>query len=180
MADVMTEKQDNALPLPEGLEEQVLASITETYASICGNSPEIETCSPDLWKQEAVVSIISLVGEVPLTMLLHFPRDTSVKFSEVFSGMEFDFHSNDMNDLIGELANIIAGDTKARLETIGVNSALSLPTVVKGSHVQIAFRDQVLIGEVNYKSVEGNFQVRLATARQSNMFGTSMPGGDAG
>jgi len=91
--------------------------------------------------------------------------------------MEFEFESSDMNDLIGELVNIIAGDTKARLETIGVNTALSLPTVVKGTHVQIAFRDQVLLEEVNYRSTEGNFQVRLATARQSSMFGTTMPGG---
>ncbi|MCP4546227.1 MAG: chemotaxis protein CheX [bacterium] len=175
MTDTMTEAQETVI-LPEDVISRVFDSVSETYGSMCECTPEKVECPPEVWLQDAVVGIISLVGPLPLTMLLHFPKDTAVKFSEAFAGMEFEFESADMNDLIGELANIIAGDTKARLEEVNMITALSLPTVVKGMHVQIAFRDQVVIEEVNFKTAQGHFQVRLAAAKQLEKFSTLMPG----
>jgi len=177
MTDTMTETQEvDRKMIAEDVTRRVFDSVSETYASMCEGTPEREECPPEVWLQDAVVGIISLVGPVPLTMLLHFPKETAVKFSEAFAGMEFEFESADMNDLIGELANIIAGDTKARLEEINLVTALSLPTVVKGRHVQIAFRDQVVIEEVNFKTNQGYFQVRLAASKQLDKFSTLMPG----
>jgi len=46
------------------------------------------------------------------------------------------FESSDMGDAIGELANVIAGSVKARLDQRGAKANISLPTVLRGSAVE--------------------------------------------
>ena len=171
---VNEECSSNEIMSPD-LVNHVFDSVQETYASMCSNTPVGVRGKPEEKDEEAVLSIISLVGKNPITMLLYFPRETACKFSEAFAGMELEYDSSDMNDLIGELANIIAGDTKARLDGAGFEVHLSLPTVIKGRSVKVAFRDPTAIEDCTYTSEQGPFMVRLAVSGSSN-FNTPMPG----
>ncbi len=174
MSSELLEAERTDLNVCKEVAATLCRALTGTYASICGGTPEpVEDWAPS---SEQVVGLISLVGESPLSLLISLPRETAVAVSEKFAGFEFDFGSEDMNDLVGELANIIAGDAKARLLKIGIETKLSLPTVVSGQNVKFNFSDQS--GEYHYAftTEEGplGFQVVVANAGDLK---TQMPGG---
>jgi CheY-specific phosphatase CheX len=43
----------------------------------------------------------------------------------------------EVNDVVGELSNMIGGNFKSRLNDAGFSCSLSVPTVVRGDHLQI-------------------------------------------
>jgi chemotaxis protein CheX len=157
--------------------EQVATTLCEalsaTYASICGAAPDpVDDWTPS---SEQVVGLISLVGTPPLSLLISLPKDTAVAVSEKFAGFEFEFDSEDMNDLVGELANIIAGDAKSRLLKIGIETTLSLPTVVSGRDVKFNFHEQSGEYRFAYQAEEGPFGFQVVVANAGDLK-TRMPG----
>ncbi len=159
----------------EGIEqdcsEQVVKALCEalsaTYASICGTTPEIrDDWSPPV---EQVVGLISLVGTPTLSLLISLPQETAEAVSEKFAGFEFEFNSEDMNDLVGELANIVAGDAKSRLLKLGIETTLSLPTVVSGKNVKFNFSEQSAEYRIAYSAAEGPFGFQVVVASASEL-----------
>jgi CheY-specific phosphatase CheX len=86
---------------------------------------------------EVVIAIISLVGQVEWSVFIGLPRATASALAAKFAGFEIPFESPDMGDAVGELANIIAGDVKARLDSRGVKADISLPTVIRAQDIHV-------------------------------------------
>ncbi len=142
-------------------------AMTGTYASICGANPEpIDNVEGS---EEQVVALISLAGEPPLSLMIMLPRETAVKVSEKFAGFEFEFDSEDMNDLVGELSNIMAGDAKSRLLALGIETTLSLPTVIRGKDVRFNFNEQAEVYKSTYRSEEGHFSFQVVVANPEQL-----------
>jgi len=99
--------------------------------------PQGDGSEADISGDGAVVAVISLVGDVEWSIHLGLPRDTAIGVTSQFFGFEIPFDSDDMGDAVGELANIIAGDVKAKLDTRGLKVELSLPSVVRGEHMEL-------------------------------------------
>lgn len=165
---------------PAGLPAKLLAaaeeSLTRTYLSICGEPPRREDGRVLPRDQYAVSGMISFVGDIDWAMVLCLPRTMAVALSERFMGQAIDFDSTDMNDLAGELANIVAGDVKARLGDVGIDVDLSLPTVVKGRNVEVFFSDEVETVHLVFRAPEGDFAMTLATPAAVSIAGE--PGED--
>ncbi len=149
----------------------IIESVVETYAAICENTPQVAAAGQEMTKNNLCIGIISLVGRAPILLSLAFPEDTAVNVSEKFLGNRVAFDSLDMSDLVGELCNVIAGDTKARLEGVGVAAELSLPSVVRGDSLELLFGDQVDSAEETMTSDEGLFKIRIAIANELGEFG---------
>ncbi len=77
-----------------------------------------------------VSAIIGFSGAVTGTIVLSFPADLACKIASSFAGLEVDLKHPDLTDALGELANMVAGNAKAKLE--GEDIRLSLPNVVIG------------------------------------------------
>ncbi len=77
------------------------------------------------------------MGDVEWSLWLGFPAATAIGLTEEFAGGELALDSPDMADAIGELANMIAGDTKTRLHEMGTAVQLSLPSVVSGNKLRV-------------------------------------------
>lgn len=88
-------------------------------------------------KTEGLIGIISIVGDISWSITLGLPRNTIVSLGPKFAGFEIHYSSDDMGDLVGELTNIVAGDILARLDAIGVSANMSLPTVARGSDLEL-------------------------------------------
>ncbi len=148
-------------------------ALSDTYASICGAAPQ----AMEIWTSpsEQVVGLISLVAESPLSLLISLPQKTAVAVSEKFAGFEFEFDSEDMNDLVGELANIVAGDAKSRLLKMGIETKLSLPTVVSGRDVKFNFSDQSSKYSYAFMAEEGPLRFQVVVANADDLI-TQMPG----
>jgi len=170
------ERRESAPSLPTSLIETAEASLRETYASICGEAPRRGGDGDLPVNQSAVSGMISFVGDVDWAMVLCLPRTMAVALSERFMGHAIDFESSDMNDLAGELANIVAGDVKARLGELGIDVDLSLPTVVKGHGVEVFFSDEVQTVALRFRAPEGDFSMTLATPAALSLSAQSMEG----
>ncbi len=93
-------------------------------------------------KDEVVISgIIGLAGAYKGNIALHFSKNIALKSISAMMGMDCDELTEEMNDAIGEIANIVAGGTKTELATQDVSFDLSLPTVISGNNYSIAFND---------------------------------------
>ncbi len=84
-------------------------------------------------RQTADVSaVIGLSGDAVGSVALCFPMGSAVKTAGKFAGIEMTQDHEDFADALGELANMIAGGAKAKLE--GLNVSVSLPNVVVGKN----------------------------------------------
>ena len=154
--------------------ECFFAAAVETLNTACSMEavaqPDSGQCPPT--GANSIIAVISLVGDVEWSLTLGFPKETAEAVAQKFTGFSVPFDSGDMGDAIGELANVIAGSVKSKLDQRGAKANISLPTVLRGSAVETVNmqRVQAICQEVQTPSgamwlalVEGN---RLVATRQ--------------
>lgn len=142
-------------------------ALTSTLTSICGDEPEDkELHSGKDDRFHGIIGVISLVGEKEsLSLMLGFPKETAIHFSKIFAGFEIEYESEDMTDVIGELANIVAGDAVARLDAAGLRVELSLPTVARGSDMSMMTSHDIASSIMNFELPSGQFWMKLAVGK---------------
>jgi chemotaxis protein CheX len=82
-----------------------------------------------------VSAIIAFTGEIQGHLALCYPLRTALKVASAFADCEITQHHPDFADALGELANMVAGNAKARLPGLHVN--ISLPHMVAGRNLQL-------------------------------------------
>jgi chemotaxis protein CheX len=121
--------------------------------------------APDksLWQEGAVLALISLVGDVELSIWLGFPAAVASGSTKAFIGVEIDFEEvEDIADAVGEVANMVAGDVKASLSAHGIKTVISLPNVITGKEIRILSSGDNPRQETRFKSQWGDFWVQVA------------------
>lgn len=115
-----------------------------------------------------VVGCVGFAGDVVGNICIHVPNHFARVMTAAMLGMEVDEVEDDeeINDVIGEVSNMVGGDMKSKLCDAGFPCVLSIPNVTSGSdfkieskgwmrHEKIAFlnQDQLSFVEVFIKSV---------------------------
>jgi CheY-specific phosphatase CheX len=115
-----------------------------------------------------VVGCVGFAGDVIGNICVHVPKQFARVMTAAMLGMEVDEVEDDeeINDVIGEVSNMVGGDMKSKLCDAGFPCVLSIPNVTSGSdfkieskgwmrHEKIAFQmqDQLSMVEVFIKSV---------------------------
>jgi CheY-specific phosphatase CheX len=159
-----------AVSFPTPLEDAVRHGIRTTFSSICGAEPVLLEGTDFPTLGPAMIGAISFVGDVAWSYSLVFPRETAVLLARQFAGFDIAFDSPDMGDVVGELANVLAGDVVANLEARRIKAQMSLPTITRGSKLEVMVSSGALTGLVNYVSCQGPFSVRLLAARPVRSF----------
>lgn len=90
-------------------------------------------------QETQVIGMVGLAGAVTGVVCLRVPEHFSTYLTRTMTGMEPEdpLTEADINDVIGELANIIAGKLKSCFRTEGRACSLSLPTIVRGNHIDL-------------------------------------------
>ncbi len=130
-------KYSNKAVLPEELVDCVKFSITSVFQKSFQNSPTFQ--KEDTQTQEigdGIVGIISYTGDITWIMMMSFPKDCATRLFARFAGFELDYDSPDMGDVVGEMANILAGNIVGCLQERGIKCAMSLPTLIRGFNVE--------------------------------------------
>jgi len=107
-----------------------------------------------------VSAVIGLSGDVVGCVVLSLPLQTACNTASRFAGIDMDQTHEDFTDALGELANMVAGHAKSKLE--GLSVSISLPSVIIGrDHVvsQSRQRPRLLLP---CESDLGPFQVEVA------------------
>jgi CheY-specific phosphatase CheX len=153
----------------------VKQALEKTFATICGEKPIERVNGQPIGSGPYVVGIISFFGDVPwsLSWILH--QDTAPAVMQKFVGMEIAFDDPDMGDAVGELVNVLAGDVVAQLEQRGVKAQMSLPTVARGSPLELIPDKGAAAVELGYTSPQGDFWLRI-TAPKPSQFRARVPG----
>uniref|UniRef100_A0A7C4MMW9 Chemotaxis protein CheX n=1 Tax=Desulfatirhabdium butyrativorans TaxID=340467 RepID=A0A7C4MMW9_9BACT len=86
-----------------------------------------------------VVGSVGFAGDVMGSIYIHVPGSFAKEMAAAMLGMEPDEIEDDdeVNDVIGEVSNMIGGDLKSRLCDAGFPCQLSIPNITRGTDFQI-------------------------------------------
>ena len=142
-------------------------STISTFGAFCGSEPTFDGDFETADDGGSVQGIIAVVGDLSWSVTIGFPPETATTLAEKFSGFEIPFQSDDMTDVVGELANVLAGDIVAKLEGIGVRVQMSLPSVARGQHFSMAHPGSALAARMRFGLPQGTMWVELAVPKRA-------------
>ncbi len=114
--------------VPSVVIEVVKAAMESSLGGICKAKAKATASEPQ--SHSCVVGMISFVGGINWTFSLILPEPTAPKMALMFAGFEVPYSSQDMGDVVGELANVVAGDIVANAPATVENFFL-VPKVVE-------------------------------------------------
>lgn len=150
--------------VPAILIEATNRSIVQTFDKMFGNT-SVEIAGDMLRESEGVVGLISFVGDITWSLAMIFPQMDAINLAHKFAGFEIEYESADMGDVVGEIANVLAGVICGHLEDTGINTQMSLPTVTRGRQVELLLGGHLLAKRLTVTTESGNFDVRLIVSK---------------
>lgn len=85
----------------------------------------------------SITGMVGLAGKYTGMLSIHCPKPLAMKITSNMLGMEVDEVGDDVNDALGEIANMLGGYVKQILSTGGLDISLSIPTVISGEEYTI-------------------------------------------
>jgi len=120
-------------------EDDVRASIAEITKGVFSTMVMLDvTDEPPLTEpvkcfHETLTSMVGLAGSYSGILAVHAPKSLALRITSNMLGMEVSEIDEDVNDAMGEIANMIGGDVKHIFSPKGADINLSIPTVIYGS-----------------------------------------------
>ena len=142
--------------VPEAAEKSVVQAIVDTMGSICGASPKLSS-SADAPAGACVVGTTSVTGDLQLSVSLRLPTDAASAVAKKLVGVPIAADTEAMEDVVGELANLLGGEIALQLEKAGFNVKMELPSVSRNFTSNPP-------GQVKHMSIEseqGNYWVTI-------------------
>lgn len=160
---MLAEKLKGVDYIPEEILDMVKKSVIDTFASITGENASYVEAGEEKGSLNGIIGNIAVFNpDHTLSLMLAIPKETAVKLSEIFIGMELPFESDDMGDLIGEISNILAGDVAANIEKVGFRGQSSLPTAARGSDLTLFMPNKPPTKKMKFTASAGEFWLTMA------------------
>ncbi len=142
-----------------------IASTTFVFKTMLGWEIEVQASERDDEFQPGhdVTGVIGLAGSIEGTLVVSLDKEVAFASAEAFIGERPTTINSDVLDLVGELANMIGGGAKDRLDLPGV--VLGLPTTVSGKDYRISFKPDVEIETVQFQTPSGPLTILIAMRR---------------
>jgi chemotaxis protein CheX len=83
--------------------------------------------------KECLTAMVGLAGTYNGLVSVHIPWHLAISFTSLMLGMEVTEIDDDVNDAMGEIANMVAGSFKQHLSKGGSDVQLSTPSIVNGA-----------------------------------------------
>ena len=80
----------------------------------------------------SITGMVGFAGTYSGVISIHCPVDLALKITSNMLGIDCDEVNDDLNDAIGEIANMLGGSVKQVLSKGGLDVKLSIPTVISG------------------------------------------------
>jgi chemotaxis protein CheX len=107
-----------------------------------------------------VSAIIGYTGNATGSVSLCFSKQSATKVASKFADMELTFEDSvELGDALGELANMVAGQAKAKLPADSVS--ISLPRVVMGHDLVVVTSRRAPVVQLQCDSNVGRFTVEV-------------------
>lgn len=116
------------------LSEKIVASTKEIFSTMV--MMEVSVSSKEVGEHrilsDSITGIIGLAGTHKGVLAIHMPNSVAMAITGSFLGMEVTEIGEDVEDAIGELANILGGNVKSILSERGRDIELSMPSTISG------------------------------------------------
>ena len=80
----------------------------------------------------SITGMVGMAGTYTGILSIHCPQPLAMAITSNMLGMEVDEIGEDVNDAVGEIANMLGGHVKQLLSKGGLDLNLSIPTVISG------------------------------------------------
>lgn len=90
--------------------------------------------------KQSITGMVGLAGTHKGVLAVHFPKQIALDVTSSFLGMDVGEINEDVQDAIGEIANMLGGNLKTILSDRGRDIQLSLPSTISGD--EYAFSSQ--------------------------------------
>ena len=157
--------------MPSVLTDVSRDSILSIFNTIFGAEPKFEGGENGKSLGDGVVGIISFMGDVNYIIMLALPKDSAIAMASKFCGYNIDYDSPDMGDVVGELANVLAGDIVARMSKEDFKVTMSLPTIMRGHDVEPLLPRGLPLEKLSFSMAEGHFMLKVAGAKSGELVG---------
>ncbi len=139
-----------------------IASTKAVFATMLGWEVEVQSTEivDEFRTGHDVTGIIGFAGSIKGTIVISVDKEVAFAAAEAFIGERPATINNDILDLVGELANMIGGGAKERLDLPGI--VLGLPTTASGCNYKVSFNPEADIETVRFQSPSGDLTVQIA------------------
>jgi chemotaxis protein CheX len=116
------------------ISDKIIESAKEIFSSMVmmeiAVNGELTENSPAL--HESISGVIGLAGTHKGVLAIHIPNKVAMAITSAFLGMDVEEINEDVEDAVGELANMLGGNVKSILSEKGRDISLSLPSTITG------------------------------------------------
>lgn len=106
-----------------------------------------------------ISGIISFSGAIQGSAVISLDKDVALAITETLLGSRPSEIDDDVRDMVGELANMIGGNSKERISNSLIN--LGLPTVITGRGHQVSFEPGAKVERLFFRSEWGPVAIEL-------------------
>jgi chemotaxis protein CheX len=145
------------------LREKIIESAKEIFSSMLmmeiTAGEDVNTESLPL--TDSISGVIGLAGTHKGVLAIHLPHKVAIAITSSFLGMDVDEMNSDVEDAVGELANMLGGNVKSILSEKGRDINLSLPTTISGKHYDYQPNKDAERIHISFACEPGDFSVEL-------------------
>jgi chemotaxis protein CheX len=126
------------------LKSSVGNAINEVFETMLSMEVEISDAhSQSPIEGNRIVGSVSFAGELVGSVCIHVPNVLARMMTAAILSMQVDEiqGQEEVNDVIGEVSNMIGGGLKSRFCDSGLNCELSIPSITSGTDFKIESRD---------------------------------------
>ena len=119
-------------------ENQVAAFVTDATKEVFSTMVMMEVTDEFPLKEPvsrfkcSITGMVGFAGTYSGVISIHCPVALALKITSNMLGIDCDEVNDDLNDAIGEIANMLGGSVKQVLSKGGLDVKLSIPTVISG------------------------------------------------
>lgn len=146
-----------------GLTEKVVESAKEIFTSMVMMDIQMEgePVTELATLENSITGVIGLTGTHKGVLAIHIPDAVAMAITGNFLGMEVEEVNEDVEDAVGELANMLGGNVKSILSEKGRDIDLSLPTTVRGVAYTFEPTKEVERFVIPFSSDSGSFWIEM-------------------
>ena len=145
------------------LKDKIIEVATEIFSSmvIMDISVEEEDLHDSGNLHDTITGLIGLAGTYKGVLAIHIPHPVAMAITGNFLGMEVSEINEEVEDAVGELANMLGGSVKMVLAENGRDIDLSLPSTISGASYTFQPSKDVEKVVVRFGTPSGPFLVEL-------------------
>ena len=145
------------------IREKIISSAIEIFTSMVMMDISVSEAEFDSKGklENSITGVIGLAGVQKGVLAIHVPYPVAFAITGNFLGIEINEINEDVEDAIGEIANMLGGNVKSILSENGKDIELSLPSTISGSEYgfqPVKAAEEILI---TFNSDKGNFVIEL-------------------